>query len=217
MSVISPLCVATSMGFELQYQAIPPDSDLIELARRDTEGGWALGRVPSWFSCEEGGPRLGREGEGENPIWDACCRLAGTHPELRARNCYLDRRWDVLHYLLSATRRGEPATDDDLTIDRAFGAGELIADHVRGGQGVPVRYLSPAVVFDLAVVVEPLDDVALARHYNPARLEAAAIYKFWADRADESEWERIVGYFARFREFFVDAARTGSAAIACQD
>src|SRR5688572_20770160 len=205
------------MGLELQFQALPTNRDLVELARRDTTGGWALGLVPSWFAREDGGPRPGREAEMENQVWVACCHLAASHPQLHKRNCDLDRRWDVLHYLLSATRRGEPATEEDIAVDRAFGAGELIADHVRGVQGVPVRYLPPAAVSQLAAVVGPLGADGLKRHYDPARLEAAAVYKFFADRADEAEWKRIAGFFGAFRKFFVDAARTGDAAIACQD
>src|SRR5262249_2491767 len=116
------------MGFEMWYQALPPDSGLIELARSEPETAWGVSVGPIWVSRQKGGPSPGSEGQEDNPIWDACCRLAGLHPDLRMRNCYLDRRWDVLHYLLSASRRGEPATAADLAIDRAFDAGELVAE-----------------------------------------------------------------------------------------
>ena len=208
------------MGLDLAYQAIPPGSDLVEIARRDVENGWALAFVPAWFSAEDGGPRPGREGGGQvsrGRIWDECCRLVGIWPDLRTRNCLLDREWDVLHYLLSATHRGEPAAASDIAIDRAFDAGDLIADHVRGSQGVPVRYLSPAAVRDVAAVVGPLNEADLSRHYDPPRLESAAVYKFWADRADAAQWDQIVHYFDAFRTFFVRAADRGDAVITCVD
>ena len=205
------------MGFDMQNQAIPPDSGLIELARSDPDEAWGLSLVPSWFRRQEDGPAPGREGKPRNnPIWDECCRLVGVHPDFRTRNCFLDRDWDVLHYLLSATRRNEPATANDLVIDRAFRAGELIADHVQGGQEVPVRYLSPAAVSEIAAVLEPLDREALARHYDPARMDDE-VYKFSAEDADEVGWERIVGYFTAFRSFFLAAAGAGDAVIVCKD
>jgi hypothetical protein len=206
-----------AMGFEMEYQAIPPDCGLIELALSDPDEAWGLSLVPSWFSRKDDGPAPGREGKPrDNPIWDACCRLAGIYPDLRTRNCYLDRRWDVLHFLLSATRRDEPATATDLVIDRAFNAGELIADYVQAGQGVPVRYLSPAAVSEIAAVLEPLDRDALARHYDPVRMDDE-VYKFSAKDANEVEWERIVGYFTALRSFFLTAAGAGDAVIVCKD
>ena len=108
--------------------------------------------------------------------------------------------------LLSATRRGEPAAPSDHALDRDFNTGELVAEHASGGQGVPVRFLSPAAVRGVAEAVGPISHDSLIAHYHPARMEAAAVSKFLADRADEAEWMRIVQAFDEFQTFFLVAA-----------
>ena len=108
--------------------------------------------------------------------------LISRRPGLEKRNCCLDRNRDILHYLLSATRRDEPSSDADRAIDRAFDAGEVIAEHVRAGQGALVRYLPPTVVADVAEVVSEMSHATLLTYYHPVRMEAAHVYKFWADR-----------------------------------
>ena len=205
------------MGFEMSYQAIPPNCGLIELARSDIEVGESLMSVPYWFTRSVPRPAPGREDDKKGRLWNWCCWLAGRHPELFARNCDLDRGWDELHYLLSATRRDEPVKPSDQALNRAFDTGELVAEHARGGQGVPIRFLSPAAVRDVAEAVRPMSHASLIAHYYPARMEAAAVYKFRADRADEAEWMRIVQTFGEFQKFFLVAADVGDAVIVVRD
>jgi hypothetical protein len=205
------------MGFEVTYQAIPKDCGLIELARAEVDVAEKISLVPLWFRRKDGGPRAGREDEEDSRLWKWCCQLATLHPDLRARNCDLDRRWDQLHYLLSATRRGEQASQADRTIDCAFEDGETIAERAIAGQGVPVRYLTHETVRTIAALVEQIDHAALARYYDPKRMEAEGVYKFYADRADATEWHWITKTFDRFRQFFVETASRGDAVIVVQD
>lgn len=205
------------MGLEMYYQAIPEDSGLLELARDDVTSGGCLCLVRGWFRYEDNGVAPGREREGDHRLWNLCCELAGRYPDLRFRNAYLDRCWDKLHYLLSATRRGGPATPADRVIDRAFGSGELIADHAQAVQGEPVRYLSPAAVREIARLLESMDRNALTVHYRPARMEAAGVYKFQADRAGDVEWRWIVESFEELRRFFMATAEVGYGVIVCLD
>jgi len=205
------------VGFEMSYKAIPADCGLIELARSDVEVGELLWLVPYWYSRDERRPAPCREADGKGRLWAWCCRLAGRHPELYTRNCYLDRRWDKLHYLLSATRRNEPAASADLAVDRAFNTGELIAEHARAVQGAPVRYLSPSGVRDIAAAIGPISHISSAAHYQLARMEAARVYKFSADRADEAEWRWIAKSFDEFRNFFLSAADADDGVIVVLD
>ena len=62
-----------------------------------------------------------------------------------------------------------------------------------------------------------MSHASLIAHYHPARMEAAAVYKFRADRADEAEWMRIVQTFGEFQKFFLVAADVGDAVIVVRD
>lgn len=207
------------MGLDVSFQAIPVDSRLLELACADLKNGDDLGSLAYWFRQPDG-PDAGQEGEGDRcagPLWDECCRLCAVRPDIRSLNCLLARWWDRLHYVLSATRRGEASTAADRAVDRAFGQGDLIAEHISGGQGIPVRYLTPEAVAQIAAVVGPMDSDDLARHYDPIRMEAAAVYKFWADRADAAGWAHLVQCFTEFRDLFVAAAEKGDGMVVDMD
>ncbi len=48
-------------------------------------------------------------------------------------------------------------------------------------------------------------------------MEAAAVYKFVAERADADEWRWICEYFDRFCEFYRAAAELGDGVLVCTD
>ena len=56
------------MGFEMSYQAIPPNCGLIELARSDIEVGESLMSVPYWFTRSVPRPAPGREDDKKGRI-----------------------------------------------------------------------------------------------------------------------------------------------------
>jgi hypothetical protein len=203
------------MGLDMSYQAIPEACDLIERARHEKGLGEMLCLVPLWFSNGVGPTR--RSWPEAELLWRQLCELAGQYPGLAQRNCYLGRCWDKLHYLLSANRRHEPGSEEDTLLDKAVRGAAEIAAHVRAPQGVPVMYVSPAEVELIGVVLEPMTTASLRVHYSPAKMEASGVYKFWADRADESEWRHIDDSFVTFQTFYLDAARHGEGVIVCLD
>lgn len=205
------------MGVEMLYQAIPANCGLTNLARADIQIAVEVWRIPYWFSQAERRPSPGSEGFRGGPLWSWCWDLAGQYPDLKTLNCSLDRRWDALHYLLSATRRGEPVSHADLAFDRAFDSGELVAEHARAVQGAPVRYMGPAATRKVADVLESLSYDDLKARYQPTKMEANCVYKFWADRADEAEWTVIVRYFDNFRSFFFAVASLRYGVIVVRD
>jgi Domain of unknown function (DUF1877) len=207
------------MGLELSYQALPADCGLVERARADVAFADSVQLIPSWFAHNRPAPE--REGEmhggATDPAWDWCCRLAAQWPDLYQRNCYLDRWWDKLHFLLSARRRGQAPQPGDDVVDQAFNAGGIIAEHVRAGQGAPIRYLEPAIVTAIASRVSPwrFEDVAV--HYDAARMEAAAVYKHHAPCDEAREFIWLAECFTLFQSFFRAASAKGEAVLACKD
>ena len=204
------------MGLDRKYQCIPATSGLIEWARRDEalrECGEWFGSVPSWLwpdaSLAPGGPPE----PGELALWHRVRALREQAPGLAQRCCHLDRRWDKLHYVLSAHRRGEPCSETDALLDAAVDGELLIAEHLCSGQGVPVRYTPAERVTEIARVLAPMTWASLERHCIPERMEAAKVYKFFADRADAQEWAWLREAFEHFRAFYLLAAEHGDTVL----
>jgi hypothetical protein len=202
------------MGLDMTYQALPRGCDLIERAKADADFGSALSLLPIWY--RRGGPGHEPDSTAARELWEAARLLAARHPGPERRSFSPGRTWDVLHYLLSAERREEPdAGEIDALFSRAVKGGEVLAGHLAGGQGIPIRYVTPEDVQAAARRLESMDCAALRAHYDPQRMEDTGVYKFLADWP--GSWESICGSFLGFRAFYLEVARHGEGVLVCLD
>jgi hypothetical protein len=193
------------MGLERLFQAIPAHSTLIETAKTDHELGEILGLACLFFQdisrAADGPPSPARERLGRE-----VSALLAQDPALATRNVDVDKRWDQLHFLLSASRRGEHAAHQDALFDLAIQGEATIADHVLGSQGYALRYTSPSMVASVAEAFAPLDVAALHRHYDLAAMEAQGVYKAFAGRESPEDWRYLSMLIEKLRLFYLDAA-----------
>lgn len=202
------------MGVEKSFQAIPGNCDLIQRAREDADVGSLLGYVPIWI--RDGLPHARYAG------WPEAERFAGMlrtliemNPGLEKRNCHLDRRWDILHFLLSANRRRERGGEIDAYVDLALNGAEIIGGQVRGTQGVPVRYTNPSQVELIAAALTSMTKRQMKKYNNPARMQAHAVYKAFGN--SPHRWQTLCEDFAALRGLYVVAAEHGEGVIVCLD
>jgi hypothetical protein len=194
------------MGLDMSYQAIPGKCDLIDRARNDPAIGELLWLLPSMFRRGVG---LVKGRPEPDPLRREFAELPKRYPGMERWNFDLDRSWDELHYLLSATRRAEPAGEEDRLLDKAVrGVNGELADHV--------CYVTPGEVELIGLVLEPMSSESLRVHYVPEKMEQRNVYKFWADRAEEFSLS-AARHFDGFRAFYLDAARRGDGVIVCLD
>jgi hypothetical protein len=204
------------MGMERSYQAIPASCDLIERARNERELGEMLSLSCFYFrksSEQHYGPPTTASVEFLRIIR----ALVAADPALSTRNHYLDRLWDQVRYLLSAKYRDEPATANDDLLDMAVAGEATIAEHVCGTQGYPVRYTSPNRVTEIAKALEQLDVDFLKRHYDLAAMERVGIYKAFAGRDSDEDWDCLGRLIVDLRRFYIDAAKHGDGVLVCTD
>lgn len=135
-----------------------------------------------------------------------------SHPGIEGRIYTLDRYFDMLHYLLSEGRRRGEYDGADLGA-RSIRGGMSLPEHLRGGQGHPIRYTPPVEAVEIAAWLEGLTIGDLRSAYSPAEMERQCVYKYWADRADEQTWDRIVGYFEGLRSFYAEVAAHGEGVL----
>jgi hypothetical protein len=199
------------MGFDMHYQAIPDHCALLERSLRDPEFGELLQFLPSLYNCGAAGWQDSVRLE----FWQAASELLKQYPGLETRNCYLGRRWDELHFLLSANRREEPGTCDDVLLDKAVRGGKL--GELKATQGMIIGYVSSFEVNRVACLLEPMTPADLRSRYVPEKLTAKKVYKFQTTRADESDWKYAEVTFKSFRAFYLETAAAKEGALAILD
>ncbi|WP_406696635.1 DUF1877 family protein [Singulisphaera sp. Ch08] len=189
------------MGMEMWYVAVADGCHLLKRSLSDRAFVEYLGS-PGYFGRERWRHNYGDLDAEFLAEVDEMNRL---HPGIEGRIYTLDRYFDMLHYLLSeGRRRGEPGGAD--LGRRSILGGMSLPEHIRGGQGHLIRYTPPAEVGEIAAWLEGQTVAHLRSAYSPTEMERQGVYKYWADRADEQTWDRIIGYFEGLRSFYAGVA-----------
>jgi hypothetical protein len=196
------------MGFETWYQAIPENTELLRRAVEDAQFGEFF-TFPSWFAS----------GGAPDPMWPDATEYLGelrallaAHPGLQLRRLTLDRYHDMVQYLLSPARRRE--TEERDLGGLAVRGESLLAEHLRGCQGFPIRFVSAARVSEISNWLQQLTEEALRQAYLPKAMEAAAVYKFSEESA---ELAVILTYVNALIGFYEQAAEHGEAVLVFTD
>ncbi len=196
------------MGMERWYVAVVDGGYLLQRALSDPPFGENL-MLPSLFGPERHRyPWGGLHAELRAEV-DAMNRL---HPGIENRIYTLDRLFDMLHYLLSEPRRRGEFDGDDPGTKAILGTTQL-PEHLRGGQGHPMRYSPPAVVREIAAWLEGLAVEDLRAAYAPEKMEEQCVYKFWAGGDYDETRDRIIHSFEGLREFYSGTASNGEGVL----
>lgn len=185
------------MGIDAVYQAAPLDWDLLHRAGQDVQ---ACSQLTLAIHLLRDFERAGSPWpEYENTVEGIEVReLVRRYPGLESRNCELDRRWDILHYLLSESRRrGEFGTDVGT---QAIYGGPSINERCEH-----VSWTPPHDVFNIAAWLERLTPVQLRRLYDPQQMAGQHLYKYHVEDA-EAIWPFICADLAGLQRLYSAAA-----------
>lgn len=211
-SAIGP--ILESMGFEASYQCLPADSVLLERARNNEECGALL----CLLSSELRGVIVPMPTTNAERAFNAeAAKLCERRPGIEQRRAYVDSRWDALHYLLSEPyRRARDIDGADLGTATIRGEAE-IGPYATAGQGLALRYTSPETVRAIARHYRTFSRGDVFAHLDPRAMEEACVYKFFADRCDETELDYLWARFEELRRFYDEALRHGEGALVIID
>ena len=196
------------MGMEMWYVAVADGCHLLGRSLSDPSFGEYLGS-PGYFGRERWRHNWG---DLDAEFLAEVDEMNRSHPGIEGRIYTLDRYFDMLHYLLSeGRRRGEPDGADWGT--RSIQGGMSLPEHLRAGQGHPIRYTPPAEAGEIAAWLEEQTVGDLFSAYSPGEMERQGVYKYWADRATEQTWDRIIGCFQGLQSFYADVALHGEGVL----
>jgi hypothetical protein len=186
------------------------------MARADRDLGGTLQIALTYFR-EAGGPHRGPSARDTEWLLQAVREWLAHDPGLATRNCYIDKRWDQIHYLLSARRRGGPPEPDDVVLDAAIEGEATIESHVVASQGFPLRHTSPAMVARIDGLLARLDVKSLRRHYDLSAMEAQGVYKAFAGPESPEDWQYLTTLIGELQTFYAAAALAGNSVLVVTD
>jgi hypothetical protein len=189
------------MAIDRDYQALPEPCQLLEQAKLDLELGESL---PFLLSCFRSKERLLQASPIEAQLVQ---EVLVRHPGIEKRYYDVGRRQGSLLYFLSEDHRhGRVGMSSvhDMGSKITNGASAL-PEHLRSGQGIPLRYSSAIEVQEMANYLGGITAYDLRRVYNPQHMEAQAVYKFSSDQA-EQEWKYICRAFEGLKAFYIEVA-----------
>ncbi len=197
------------MGMERWYAAVIDGGALLTRALADPAFGENLS-LPWLF---------GRDRRRRDPRGDFSEFLAEvdamnrSHPGIEDRLQTLDRRFDMLHFLLSEERRRGELDAADAGSKAILGANGL-PGHLLGGQGHPIRYSPPAEVDAIAVWLAGHAVEDLRSAYDPGAMREQAVYKISQAGEDARTLDLIIEGFHGLRSLYAGAAAHGEGVLA---
>jgi hypothetical protein len=126
------------------------------------------------------------------------------------------RSWDIVHYLLSAKRRGEEVAGehDDLIARAVLGGDALTAKVQEDQQFEIVRYMPPAEVHLAAEILSQVTEDQMRQHYDLDYMNQIHVYKIWSHSSGEMGFREHCEAFEEWRDFYSVAAAHDEGVIA---
>lgn len=207
------------MGRETRLQAFPEDWALVRQVQAGERPGdllqaswhylsWLRGKQfttdpQAYFQLEDDPQR--------RAVFGATLELLAVDPGLLWRQAYLDRRFEVLRYLLTESAPNDMARRlYEFAID---GSGPMHSE-ATATQGYPICWNDADTTKRIHAALGPIEFSSLAVHFGTQKFLAAELYKKSADRREVSA---LHAYFCELKEYYRAAAESNCGTLVLLD
>lgn len=125
--------------------------------------------------------------------------------KLPRRECYLDKGWEAVTFMLGGQQDRDPGPPFDFVMFGGTPIGDLDT-----GMG-PVRFLRGDDLAKIAALFEAMDEAACERAFDHARMLKAGVYAMPLDEVDARDY--VVGSYVELRDLVLSAARDGECLV----
>jgi Domain of unknown function (DUF1877) len=207
------------MGRETQLQAFPEEWALVRQVQTGECSGnllqaswnylaWLRGKqystdAQAYFQVEDDPQR--------RAVFGTTLELLAVDPELLWRQANLDRRFEVLRYLLTESAPNDSARQ---LYEFAIDGSRLIHPEATATQGYPICWNDADTTKRIHAALGPIEFSSLAMHFGTEKYLAAALYKKSADRR---EVFALHAYFCELKEYYRAAARANCGTLVLVD
>ncbi len=128
-------------------------------------------------------------------------KLIAEVPDIESRMVQLGRRWDILHYLLSPTRRNGSEDTDSRWIAKAALGGDILGDDIVSSSGQPIRYIDPVTVLEISNRLSAIPTNTLIVNWDPAQMAKSGVETINGDEPlEDLAWAEVD--FNNLKEFY---------------
>lgn len=195
------------MSLQMTFQALPDDTGLATLIATQPELAEDVALIPYWLAAtrmkhRQPGP------ERDSPLFRWLQQLTWQIPSLADEQFSLDSHWDSFHYVLSATRRYETPSISDEIFDQILREGTIFSHDAQGGQGIPVRWVPPAVVAQGNLLLQSLPNEWFLNHVQLGPMVDAGVYKLHPEQSPDDIRQGLTTLLMGFRQFLQNCSLT---------
>jgi len=207
------------MGRETQLQAFPNDWPLVRQVQSGKCSGDLLQAVYHYLSWLRGkqfvtDPQAYFQLEEDRPLraaYGATLDLLAVDSGVLWRQCYLDRRFEVLRYLLTESARNDSTRRlYEMAID---GSGP-IHPQATATQVHPICWSDADTTKRIHAAISSVEFSSLAAHFGTAKFLAAELYKKSEERR---EIHALHAYFCELKEYYRAATQANCCTLVLMD
>lgn len=162
-----------------------------------------LNRCSGYFQVEDDPQR--------RAVFGTTLELLAVDPELLWRQANLDRRFEVLRYLLTESAPNDSARQ---LYEMAIDGSGLIHPEATATQGYPICWNDADTTKRIHAALGPIEFSWLAAHFGTAKFLAAKLYKKSLERR---EIHALHAYFCELKEYYRAAAQANCGTLVLID
>ncbi len=189
------------MSFDHMHRAITGDSIILSKAKADAKYAGILEQIADHVGTSD--EMLDRWSDRPHVIdfVHDVRKLTADVPDIEARFVDLGRRWDILHYLLSQTRRTGRADDSSHWLDKATLGGDVLGENILASSGQPIRYLDPVSVLEISNRLSAIPTNTLIVNWDPRQMAASGVETITGEEPlEDLAWAEVD--FNNLKEFY---------------
>lgn len=207
------------MGRETRLQAFPEDWPLVRQVQSGECSGdllqaswhylaWLRGKqystdAQAYFQVEDDPQR--------RAVFGTTLELLAVDPELLWRQANLDRRFEVLRYLLTVSAPNDSARQ---LYEFAIDGSGLIHPEATATQGYPICWNDADTTKRIHAAISSVEFSSLAAHFGTAKFLAAELYKKSLERR---EIHALHAYFCELKEYYRAATQANCGTLVLMD
>lgn len=207
------------MGREIRLQAFPENWPLLTRVRTGKTSGDFIQTAKIYLSWLRGKHRqtpaetyFAQETDEEYlAICHETLELVTTQPQILWRGADLDRRFEVLHFLLCESTDSLETRD---AFTYAIYGREPIHPDATATQGAPIKWNDADTTRRIQKVLDEIEYADVAIHFGTEKFLREPLYKKSTDRREPIG---LYSFYCEMKEYYRSAARFGNATIVILD